>query len=69
MEEGKLMNIKQKAEHNRVARNYVLELGLYPTANTYGVIRKVLEAKTIDEKLTALDYLLKTITDNKREDV
>lgn len=62
------MNIKQKAEHNRVARHYVLDLGLYPTTNTYGVIGKVLQAKTIDEKLLALDYLLKTITDNKRED-
>ena len=62
------MNIKQKAEHNRVARNYVLDLGLYPTANTYGVIRKILEAKTIDEKLLGLDYLLTTIKKNKRED-
>ena len=62
------MNIKQKAEHNRVARNYVLDLGLYPTANTYSVIGKVLQAKTIDEKLIALDYLLTTIKNNKRED-
>jgi hypothetical protein len=62
------MNIKQKAEHNRVARNYVLDLGLHATVNTYSVIGKVLEAKTIDQKLIALDYLLKTIVNGKRED-
>jgi hypothetical protein len=62
------MNIKQKAEHNRVARHYVLDLGLHATTNTHSAINKVLEAKTIDQKLIALDYLLKTIVNGKRED-
>jgi hypothetical protein len=60
------MNIQQKAAHNKVARDYVLELGLHATTNTHAVIKKILEAKTTDQKLMALDYLLKTITENKR---
>jgi hypothetical protein len=61
------MNIQQKAAHDKVARDYVLELGLHASTRAHAVIKKVLEAKTIDQKLIALDHLLKTITENKRE--
>lgn len=62
------MNIKQKHEHDKVARGYALELGTH-FHSVHSVIGKVLEAKTIDQKLIAMDYLLKTITNGKREDV
>jgi hypothetical protein len=64
------MNIKQKARHDKLVKGFVQELEINGYAVIlYGVITKVIEAKTIDEKLTALEYLLKTITDNKTGDV
>ena len=63
------MNRQQETAYAKLVRGYIQELGIGGYAPIfYGVITKVIEAKTIDQKLIALDYLLKTITDNKRED-
>jgi len=51
-----------------MAKNYAIELEVH-FHSLYSVMDKVLEAKTIDQKLIALDYLLKTIVNGKREDV
>lgn len=62
------MNIKQKYWHDKLAKGYALELGTH-FYSVNSALGKVLEAKTIDDKLTALDYLLKTITYDKVQDV
>ena len=64
------MNSRQEGRMSLLRRAYWQELETGDSSMfLFSPMEKIIEAKTIDEKLTALDYLLYTITDMKRKDV
>lgn len=60
------MNAKQQWAINQLGDKYVTELNLNSNAFIASAIRKVTQAKTVADSLTALDYLLFVI--NKAQD-
>lgn len=61
------MNSQQESRMSLLRRGYWQELETGDSSMfLYSPINKVIEAKTIDEKLTALEYLLTSIVRGKQ---
>jgi nickel-dependent lactate racemase len=61
------MNAKEQRAFGKLNERYVTELKMLNNAKIYGVMRKVLQAKTQADKIYALEFLLNTILDGQKE--